>query len=246
MTGLLKGVVFLAADTVRSRAYAQILVYHGILVEAILIIESPIKKWGQSNEIEAGDINYGSLFVPKLNRSLRESCRGLSDTLNVTDTGSINSAAVVSWLKKNQPELVIYSGFGGELVKPSVLRASGPLLHIHAGYLPDYRGSTTVYYSYLKENNVGVSAILLEEKIDEGAIVVRQKYAPPHKGAEIDYYYDSVVRADLLIKALRKYSPTTGKFIDMLGSQPENEGVVYYIIHPLLKHIVLNNLEKKV
>ena len=32
-------------------------------------------------------------------------------------------------------------------------------LHIHGGPLPQYRGSTTKYYSLLKSNTVGASAI---------------------------------------------------------------------------------------
>ena len=34
-------------------------------------------------------------------------------------------------------------------------------LHVHGGYLPDYKGSTTNYYSLINENTIGASAIFL-------------------------------------------------------------------------------------
>lgn len=239
----LDNVVFLAADTIRSRAYAQALENAGIKIKACLIVKSREKKWGQSDKINPGNTNYGSLFVPDMNLPLDPVCKKISDQIDTLETGSINAPEVEEWLKNQNPDYVIFSGFGGELVKPHILNAAGPLIHMHAGYLPDYRGSTTIYYSYINEKNAGVSAIYLKEEIDTGPIIDRKLYAAPPNGGNIDYYYDSVMRADLLVQVIEYYIKN-GK-MNFIGEQSENEGAIYYIIHPLLKHLALNDIHKK-
>ena len=239
-------VAFVAADTIRSRAYAQALVHAGITVDSSLVVMTDGgSRWGQAKAIEAGNTDFGGLFVPDLDLPLEPVCHKLSENVDIVQTGSINTPEVVDWLTRKAPKLVIFSGFGGELVKPEVLNAAGPLLHMHSGWLPDYRGSTTLYYSYLNSRSAGVSAILLSEEIDTGLIVARQSYAPPPKGANLDYYYDSVIRADLLVTTMNLYDSTRGDFRESVGVQSEDEGRQYYIIHPVLKHLVLNEVNQE-
>ena len=47
------------------------------------------------------------------------------------------------------------------LLKEKILDTGKKFLHIHGGYLPDYKGSTTNYYSLINENTIGASAIFL-------------------------------------------------------------------------------------
>ena len=117
------------------------------------------------------------------------------------------------------------------------LLSLAPFLHIHCGWLPDYRGSTTIYYSILKEKMCGVSAILLNEGIDTGKIVAKEKYPIPPKDMNIDYVYDSIIRADLLVKVLKSRE----KWVPV--RQSEN-GTTYYVIHPILKHLAYVKVEK--
>ncbi|NVJ98895.1 MAG: methionyl-tRNA formyltransferase [Alphaproteobacteria bacterium] len=241
----LSDVVFLAADTIRSRAYAQALSHAGLTVDRILLVRAAgNKRWGQANDIVSGNTDFGSLFVPDLNQDLGATCSKISKNVEILQTASINVPEVVEWLKRYAPKLVIFSGFGGELVQPGVLCAAGPLLHMHSGWLPDYRGSTTLYYSYLNERSAGVSAIFLSEEIDTGRIISRKKYPVPPKRADLDYYYDSVIRADLLVETMGLYDSASGTFKSCVGKQVEAAGRVYYIIHPVLKHLVLNDVNQ--
>ena len=137
-------------------------------------------------------------------------------------------------LSNIKPKLVFYSGYGSQIVKPELLNLAF-LMHIHSGWLPEYRGSTTLYYSWLKEGYCGASAILLRKEIDTGPIIARKRYPPP-PGVDPDYVYDSVIRSDLLIFVLQEYSQHN-KFINLLN-QPL-VGNNYYVIHPVLKHIAL-------
>ena len=49
-------------------------------------------------------------------------------------------------------------------------------LHIHGGYVPAFKGSTTNYYSLLAEGQLGASAIFLTEDLDSGPKLHRQKF----------------------------------------------------------------------
>ena len=78
-------------------------------------------------------------------------------------------------------------------------------LHVHGGFLPDYKGSTTNYYSLLAEGSVGATAIFLTVEIDSGPILNRCKFPVPPDTLEIDHIYDSAARAKVLIQTLKEY-----------------------------------------
>lgn len=234
----LEGALFLAADTMRSRAYAQAMITRGFAPGHCVLVRAPGRRGsGQAAQAAAnrdfGDVFAADLSIP-LETTLGESC----DEIQTFDRGSVNDAAVVKAIHTAGASLVIYSGFGGEIVQSPMLEAGPPLLHMHAGWLPAYRGSTTIYYSYLAERACGVSAILLRESIDTGPIVARRRYPPPPPGADVDHEYDSAIRADLLCRVLDHYA-RTGGLPDPVQQSP-GDGRVYYVIHPVLKHIALN------
>ena len=235
---MLNDTILLAADTMRSRAYVQAMQHRGIRVAAAIIVRSPgTRRYGQSEDLAPGSANFGPLFVPDLTIPLERSVAQITSRIETSEAGSINAGDVTQRLKALDAGLVVFSGFGGELVKPQVLACAEHFLHIHAGWLPDYRGSTTIYYSYLREQRCGASAIFLENSIDTGPIVARKKYPPPPRDADVDYYYDSVIRSDLLVTVLEEYHDTGG--FPHLEPQDRSAGSTYYIIHPVLKHIAL-------
>lgn len=232
-----KKIVMLAADTVRTSAYAQALANAGLEISSIGLIIPDTPKWGQASSPEKCRIGLEDMFLPDVTVPALSACQDLCNQVDVLRTDSVNDPDCIRWLTEQEAELAIFSGFGGELVKNSVLDIGVPLLHMHAGWLPDYRGSTTVYYSLLREGTVGVSAITLTESIDSGPIVARKAYPPPPVGIDLDYCYDSAVRADLLVQVISSYLEK-GE-LDRLPVESDSTGCDYYIIHPLLKHIVL-------
>lgn len=235
--------VLLVADTVRSRGYAQALLAEGFALRAVLVIRSAGElRWGQAENIPAPPAAsyFPDLFVPDLRVPLEKTCERLSDCVEFIETGSINAEEVRTRLAELSPSLVIYSGFGGELVQPDILKAAGPFLHMHAGWLPEYRGSTTIYYSLLREGACGVSAILLTPKIDAGEILLRRWYSPPSVDVDLDYYYDSIIRSDVLVQTLAR-TTREGRIPEGKVQDP-SDGEIYYIIHPVLKHIAILSL----
>lgn len=232
----LKGVVYLAARTSRSNAYAQAMANAGFRPEKVLIFGGTAKpRLGQTQEAPKR-VKLDDLFVPDLSLSLLDSCRSIGSDLEELPYDSVNDPDLFSVLQGMKPDLVIYSGYGGEIISSSLCNAFR-LLHLHSGWLPDFRGSTTLYYSWLIAGKCGVSAILMAPEIDAGPVVARKYYPPPPPGADVDHLYDGAIRSDLLIDVLTHYARTND--LPSPQTQSQAEGRTYYVIHPVLKNIAL-------
>ena len=137
---------------------------------------------------------------------------------------------------------MIYSGYGGYILKPHLFQLGKKYIHVHAGMLPQYRGSTTVYYSILHEKMLGASAIFLTPGLDEGDIIYSQQFSLPEDSVDVDYIYEPYARAVVLVAALQKYFVDGDRSVVL---QTETGAETYFIIHPVLKHLALLHLEDK-
>lgn len=237
----------IAADTSRSRAYLQALIRHGLLPGHVLVLENPSSALlpGQM----ARDTGHGATgawtgevgsdcwseadFDPTI--PLRELLDGAGITHETAPSQDINDEAVIAAISRRPESVLIYSGYGGVLLHKNVLATGKRFLHIHGGYLPAYKGSTTNFYSLLAENAMGASAIFLTEQIDSGPILLRREFPPPADRTRIDHVFDSAVRAKVLVEVLGLYAKTSNWDVAM-----ENKGGdTYYIIHPVLKHLAI-------
>ena len=235
----LSGILLLTAFTNRSQAYAQALASARLSPEKVILFGSPRTAkpldQGRTNGVE----EIEGLFLPDLDEPLEATVARAGWDVQHCSAKDINDPAISRLLIDLKPRLVIYSGYGGQLVDAAVLDLGFDFLHLHGGWLPDYRGSTTVYYSWLKEGRCGVSALILDKEIDSGPIVARRRYPLPPRGMDVDRYYDNMIRADLLVDVLRDFAA--------LGTLPripnEGGGLTYYVIHPVLKHLALLSLE---
>lgn len=231
-----------AADTTRTRAYLHALIRHQLLPSYVLVLEDPdsLLLPGQlarttsppncdtaDNDWSEADFDTG---IP-----LRQLLDAAAIEYEAAPSRDINDPSVVALIAR-RPELVmIYSGYGGVLLKANVLASGKRFLHVHGGYLPAYKGSTTNYYSLLAENAMGASAIFLTEQIDSGPILLRRTFAAPADRTGIDHVFDSAARAKVLVEVLQLYA-TAGDW----GVSLENRGGdTYYVIHPVLKHIAI-------
>ena len=232
---MLEGVVLLAAFSARSQAYAQALRRAG-LAPARVVTFGTAPGAGDPALPKTSQQDAGGLFLPDPDEPLLTTIEDAGWNRRHLEADSIRDPSVLAALKELAPKLVIYSGYGGQLVPAKVLAETGPFLHMHAGWLPDFRGSTTVYYSWLERGDCGVSAIFLDPEIDEGPIVARRRYPPPPPGVDVDRIYDNAMRADLLADVLAGYAKTGG--FEVTAQSPD-DGETYYVIHPVLKHIAL-------
>ena len=241
---ILNNVLLLAAHTARSQAYAQALAHHDLRPQWSIVYGAESGGMpGQKTFSQASVTQLGGMFVPDLSETLTDTCIQSGWNVDAIDTTDINADEIYQKIKALDPQLVIYSGYGAQIVGPKLLDLGAPFLHMHAGWLPSYRGSTTIYYSLLNDRNCGVSAILLNKNIDEGSIVGRRVFPPPPADVDIDYVYDGVIRSDLLVSVLQDYI-TNEKFSD-IRHQDANEGYTYYVIHPVLKHLAILSLSSE-
>lgn len=233
----LDDVLLIAAHSPRSQAYVQTLAAHGLMpAHALLLGEEPPASTVPSEPArELMGVLLPDLGVP-LSRTLAD-CAIPVTRLNTLD---INDPQVIETVRQRAPRLVIFSGYGGQIVKPPLIELGIPLLHVHSGWLPEYRGSTTVYYGLLEEGACAASAILLDTRIDTGPILARKRYPAPPLGTDIDRGYDTAIRADLLLHVLRHYQ-ASGELMAPLPQDAE-QGNTYYVIHPVLKHLALLSL----
>jgi len=236
-----------AADTSRTRAYFQSLIRHKMLPAYVLVMEASsteslpgqfsISDRGldqQSAKMEKDSCWSEAQFDPAL--PLVPLLKEYEIPYEISPSKDINDDRVVEIIFKRPESVFIYSGFGGVLLSKKILTKGKKFLHVHGGYLPAYKGSTTNYYSLLSEKVMGASSIFLSQEIDSGPVLLRRSFPPPRDLTEIDHVFDSAARAKVLLETLEKYIQT-GEWNFELPSNTGGE--TYYIIHPLLKHIAI-------
>ena len=219
----LTNIGMIATETSRSLIYLQSLLVSDLIPSHVLLLLD------DRDELRPGQLPNSNLVRKFL----------ISNGLNhdVLKTGSINHQSVINYLRApGLPEVFIYSGYGGEILGKEILSLEKKFLHVHGGYLPQFKGSTTFYYSILQENFIGYSAIFLNEKIDSGQILFRRKFPVPATSVDFDHTEDPKMRAKILIELLYEYNK------NMLWNETEIENTktpYYYVIHPVLKNLAI-------
>lgn len=231
----LDGLLFLAACTTRSQAYAQAMAKAGLKPESVVIFGKAPPARSFPSLPSPAPAELGDLHLPDYNEPLAATCTRADWSVETCSAASVNDAGIATLLREKKPKVVLYSGYGGQLVSPEILGCGAKFLHLHAGWLPDFAGSTTIYYSWLEEQRCGVTALLLDKNIDSGPIVARRHYPVPPAGLDVDHLYDGSIRADLLVRVLKDYMQR-GEFA-VIEAPPAL--LPFYVIHPVLKHLAL-------
>jgi methionyl-tRNA formyltransferase len=229
-----------AADTTRTRAYLGAMMRHGLLPAHVLVLKSadaptlPVQASGSLGCARASDEDWSEADFD-IASPLEAILETAGIDYRIAPSCDINDAVAVGCIAERPEHVLVYSGYGGVLLRREVLNTGKRFLHIHGGFLPNYKGSTTNYFSLLADNQMGASAIFLTEDIDCGPILSRRVFPAPGDRAEIDHIYDSAARAKVLIDVLTRYRDSGTWTIER-----ENEGGdTYYVIHPVLKHIAI-------
>ncbi|WP_461209865.1 formyltransferase family protein [Desulfocurvus sp. DL9XJH121] len=225
-----------AADTSRSRCYAQALAAHGLLPGQCIFLPSgqDAPRPGQCKEEQPVAKAFWGEFDP--NTPLTEICHAHGAQCLTAPSSDINAPEVVALLRGVKAEVFIYSGFGGVILRPETLGCGKRFLHVHGGWLPEYKGSTTNHYSLLERRFCGASAIFLSKAIDSGPILLRKKFPAPQDPLALDHVYDGLCRAEVLVLVVEAYArnrewPDSG--LNNAPTQP------YFIMHPVLRHALI-------
>jgi methionyl-tRNA formyltransferase len=183
----------------------------------------------------------GGIWIPDMSTSVAEVFERNAWPFKWLNAEGINSSESIDALRDSGATLAIFAGKGGEIVSSRTLAQGVPLLHMHPGRLPEQRGSTTIYYSILEGKECAVSAIIMDKEIDAGPLLAIKTYAIPGPDIDVDVEFDCAIRADTMIKVIQ-YLRENG---ELPSAQISNEsaGRLYYVVHPLLKHLALLSLK---
>ena len=229
-------------DTSRSKIYFDMLVKNKLYPNYVIYLKDKKRNYQFSN-------NNETKIMKKLSNKISNEYKKLKIDLNynlemrlkkhkieydIYFTTNIHHKKVVDKIKRRSEQIFIYSGYPGVILKKEIFSTKKKFLHVHGGYLPVYKGSTTNYFSILNEKSMGASAIFMTEKIDSGPIILRQKFSVPKSKILIDHVYDSYFRAIVLIKTLKLLNKNSSHLPIIKNNLKYNP---YFIIHPVLKHL---------
>lgn len=237
---VLQDFALLAADTARTKAYLSAMIQENMLPGMCVVYADDIARLrDEAEKYDTGrnEHKYFDIDMPILTFLEKKDIPYV-----FVEDKDINSGQMENAIRSMKQEYMIYSGYGGYILKPHLFQLGKKYIHVHAGILPKYRGSTTIYYSYLQDKMFGATAIFLSEGIDEGEIIACDTFAVPKESVNIDYIYEPYIRSRVLIKAIKKYL-SEGAFIS--GRQNADGAETYFIIHPVLKHIAMLAIERE-
>jgi methionyl-tRNA formyltransferase len=228
----------------RSKSYLQNLIREGFIPENVLILQDKSKKLPEQHNLDNVYIeNFTQISIKKIQgfnfyfdekKHIISTLKENKIPYTIVNSLDVNSSEVMEILKMFNSKYIIYSGPGGCILRNNILSIDKKFIHAHPGWLPEYKGSTTIYYSMLIENNIGCSVILLEEKIDSGPILFQQIFNIPRLNiVDFDLTVDPLIRTITLINFMKKQK----EILSNKKYKQNKGGNTFYIIHPILKHL---------
>jgi len=219
-----KGIILTPDE--RSKAYIQKISNNDIFLDEILFLNDNRKE----KKFSFSEIEKSKEYNFDISESVKETLE--KNNLKYTEFNfvDINNPQLVNFLKKSKIDCYFFSG--GGILKKEILNTGCKFVHFHPGFVPNYRGSTCFYYSILNENNCGVTAYFMDEKLDSGDIIF-QKIFPKPIHFFLDDIFDPHIRSETLLIVLKQNLLEKSTF----QKQNLDSGETYFIIHPVLKHI---------
>lgn len=236
-------ILLLCGDTSRARAYASKLQsLFGVKITGLIYgVDTNVspKEPITPNDNTAKYLNDLAVQIPNLNRNIIDAFIENDWEYIVEQARDVNSEVIISKINSLEADIVIFAGYGGQLLSKEHFANNRQYLHCHPGWLPLERGSTTLYYSILNDRDLSVTAFFMTAEIDKGKMVIRNNYPQPKTLVNIDTWVDNCLRADCLFQALEKIISGFEGF----SKTKEEKEEEFYVIHPLLKHIALLSLK---
>ena len=149
---------------------------------------------------------------------------------------NVDNKEVAKFILNLKQKVIIYSGYPGKIIKNNTILKKKFFLHSHSGKLPNYKGSTTIYYSLLKEKKIFCSTFIMGNSIDKGRVLFVKRYPLP-KNLKLLDKYDSKIRSINTFIVLKKIKKLIRKKI-----LKKDVNSPYYIMHPVLRYLTLKKI----
>ncbi|MCM1308448.1 MAG: methionyl-tRNA formyltransferase [Butyrivibrio sp.] len=171
------------------------------------VVTQPDKAQGRS----------GALKMPPVKE------KALLHGIKVYQPVKLRGSEVICELEKIKPDVIAVVAFGQLLPKAVLDIPKYGCVNVHASLLPKYRGAAPIQWAVINgDKESGVVTQLMEEGLDTGAILLRERYtlAPDETGGSLfDRLAD--MGAGLLVKTLAGLEAGT------LTPTPQGEGASY-------------------
>jgi methionyl-tRNA formyltransferase len=157
-------VLILAGNTLRAKSYTQALANSNLNdVEIIGLLYGPFVPPSSIPKLNLETKDYftkNKIFIPNYEESLEDTFKKNEWDYSMIENRDVNSEAVLNEISSLDCDLVVFAGYGGQLLKQNHFSSSRKYLHMHPGKLPIERGSTTIYYSILNKRKCTVTAFI--------------------------------------------------------------------------------------
>jgi len=190
---------------------------------SIIYFNSLIKKKLFPNNI----ILYGN----KNNNLIERKASNYKIKYNYIKCTDINAKKLTKKIFQTKINFFIFSGYPGEIIKSELLKLN--LIHAHPGKLPNFKGSTTLYYSIILTKKITCSIIKISKKIDDGQILFSKTFDIPKNKKKLEDWYDYKIRAEAIIAYLKSPYKKYKKKNKSIYSN-------YYVAHPIIRQIVFD------
>lgn len=199
------------SDSVRSNIYLSELIKNKININEIII--------------------YSNKKIKYLKKIMRENSKQLN--FNYLNCKSINSKLISKKILLSKNKDFLFSGYSGEIFRNFQILKKKRIFHCHPGKIPNFRGSTTIYYSLILNNEINCTLFKMTRKIDKGQIFLIKSFTKPKNIKKIENSFDHFIRARTLISFCKKKK-------NKLYKKIKTDGNYYYIAHPVIRNLVLN------
>ncbi len=158
-----------------------------------------------------GQLCFRATVVPALNLICRRRVREIEHLNRLSDrpiplskiwkVRSINDSQTAEFVREVQPAIIVLSGT--RLLSASLLAdLTAPVLNIHAGITPLYRGVHGAYWALTQNDtdHCGVTIHLVDEGIDTGGILAQTRIHPTADDSFVTYPLVQLAAAIPLLK----------------------------------------------
>ena len=77
---------------------------------------------------------------------------------------NIDQKKIINFLLKLKEKIFVYSGYTSKIIKNKHILNKKILLHSHTGKLPEFKGSTTIYYSLIQNKKIYCSTFIMNNE----------------------------------------------------------------------------------
>lgn len=225
--------------------------------DVITIVEQPMSKLAMlrhrrrrlGTAVVIGQLAFMALIAPLLRRESAGRRSRLAEEHNLRMTpatgearqvDTVNDAVVAEILSQTRPDVVLVNGT--RIIRERTLAAAGcPVINIHAGITPQYRGVHGGYWALRTGDgeNFGVTIHLVDRGVDTGDVLNHLRITP---SVEDNFASYPLLQQATALPALRKILDGLPNSIELRpAAHPNAKSHQWY--HPTLPGYLLGRLK---